>query len=141
MAEFNKIIGNAIKLLREELGMTQAQLADRAGVNQQTIDRIERARFNSSISLIQQVLQAMGTTLMIAPVEISDQERFLLHKHFALASEKPGHINTGAGGVAKVEAHGDIIAVYEKLVTELRADKARLIEQNEKLIQMLADKK
>ena len=50
-------------------------------------------------------------------------------------------INTGAGGVAKVEAHGDIIAVYEKLVTELRADKARLIAQNEKLIQMLADKK
>lgn len=80
MAEINITVGNTIKILREELGMTQAQLADRAGVNQQTIDRIEKARFNSSISLIQQVLQAMGTTLMIAPVEISDQERFLLQE-------------------------------------------------------------
>ena len=79
MAEFNKIIGNEVKLLREELGMTQAQLGARAGVRQQAIDRIEMARFNSSISLIQQVLQSMGATLMIAR-EFSGQKRSALQE-------------------------------------------------------------
>ena len=58
-----------------------------------------------------------------------------------LTSSNGPTVNTGSGSTDKVETHDDIIAVYENLISELRADKARLLSQNEKLIQMLDNKK
>lgn len=42
---------NRLKVLRAEYDMTQAQLADEAGVSRQTINAIEKGKFDPSLPL------------------------------------------------------------------------------------------
>jgi len=42
---------NRLKVLRAENNMTQAQLAEEAGVSRQTINAIEKGKFDPSLSL------------------------------------------------------------------------------------------
>jgi putative transcriptional regulator len=44
-------IGNRLKLARVEKGLTQAELADLAGVTRQTIGLIEGGRYNPTLKL------------------------------------------------------------------------------------------
>ena len=53
-------IGQRIQLLRDAAGLTQAQLADRAGVNPEHISRIERAEKGPSIELLDRIAGALG---------------------------------------------------------------------------------
>jgi len=45
------VIKNRVKELREERGMTQAELADAVGVSRQSINSIERDRYVPSLQL------------------------------------------------------------------------------------------
>lgn len=56
-----------IKELREEQGLTQKQLADRAGVSQQFISRIESNWVNVGPKTIQRLAPALGVT----PLELT----------------------------------------------------------------------
>ncbi len=42
---------NRLKVLRAELNFTQADLADKAGVSRQTINAIEKGKFDPSLPL------------------------------------------------------------------------------------------
>lgn len=55
---------NRIRELREGLGMTQAELAQRVDVARQTIIAIEKSRYDPSLSLAFHVADALG-----APIE------------------------------------------------------------------------
>lgn len=61
--------GNKIKNMRQSLGMTQAELAQRLGVSQQIISLIETGRENPSIKTISTICQASGgqAVLTIVP--------------------------------------------------------------------------
>ena len=54
---------NRIKLARVENDLTQAQLAERAGVTRQTIGLIEAGRFNPSLKLCIAIARALNKTL------------------------------------------------------------------------------
>jgi putative transcriptional regulator len=54
---------NRVKLARVENDLTQAQLADRAGVTRQTIGLIEAGRFNPSLKLCMAIAKALNKTL------------------------------------------------------------------------------
>lgn len=54
----------AIMKAREDSGLTQAQLAEKAGVPQSTVARIERGSSTSTRTL-QKLAQAMGKTMKI----------------------------------------------------------------------------
>lgn len=58
-------LGQRIAEVREEQGLTQQQLADRCGLIQQNIDRIEKGRYNTGIDLYSNILQALGLSLEI----------------------------------------------------------------------------
>jgi transcriptional regulator with XRE-family HTH domain len=60
MSAIQKQIGQRIQLLRDAAGLTQAQLADRAGVNPEHISRIERAEKGPSIELLDRIASALG---------------------------------------------------------------------------------
>lgn len=47
----NRKLYNRINLLRKEIGMSRQQLADRIGVNFQTIGYLEREEYNPSLDL------------------------------------------------------------------------------------------
>jgi len=54
---------NRIRLARVENDLTQAQLAERAGVTRQTIGLIEAGRFNPSLKLCIAIARALNKTL------------------------------------------------------------------------------
>ena len=66
MAEYSKYLGDSIYRNRKRLRMTQAELAEKAGVTEQTIRKIEHGEGNPQLD----VLCALITTLMIDPAEI-----------------------------------------------------------------------
>jgi predicted DNA-binding mobile mystery protein A len=60
-------IGALIRSFRQELGMSQKELAKRAGVPQSTISRVEQGR-DTSLSTLQKILSALSCDLVIAPL-------------------------------------------------------------------------
>lgn len=61
-------IGSAIKARREALSMTQKEIAERAGLQQQNIHRIELGRYSVGLDIINRVLEALGLKLDIKKV-------------------------------------------------------------------------
>jgi ribosome-binding protein aMBF1 (putative translation factor) len=56
----------ALMKLREEQGLTQQQLADKAGKPQSTIARIENANMNVTVSVLGEIARGAGKHLKIA---------------------------------------------------------------------------
>jgi putative transcriptional regulator len=49
-----------IRQFRQELGMTQQELADSVGVTRQTINALENARYNPSLLLAYKISKILG---------------------------------------------------------------------------------
>lgn len=54
---------NAVKRLREELGLTQKDLGARLGVSRQAINAIETGKFDPSIWLAYDLARLFGVTI------------------------------------------------------------------------------
>lgn len=55
---------------RHRLG--QAELADRLGVSQPAISRIERDRVSPSFETLERIFNAMGETLRVSPIPLAE---------------------------------------------------------------------
>jgi len=56
-------LGSRLKAVRTEAGLTQAELADRAGVSRKTINTVENGVFIPSTLLALGLAKALGTTV------------------------------------------------------------------------------
>ena len=56
MAKESKIITN-LKSVRESIGMTQQELADRIGIRRETILHLENNRYNPSLEMVLKIAQ------------------------------------------------------------------------------------
>jgi putative transcriptional regulator len=56
-------LGSRLKAIRTEAGLTQAELADRAGVSRKTINTVENGVFIPSTLLALSLARALGTTV------------------------------------------------------------------------------
>lgn len=56
-------LGSRLKTVRTEAGLTQAELADRAGVSRKTINTVENGIFIPSTLLALSLARALGTTV------------------------------------------------------------------------------
>jgi putative transcriptional regulator len=56
-------LGSRLKAVRTEAGLTQAELADRAGVSRKTINTVENGIFIPSTLLALSLARALGTTV------------------------------------------------------------------------------
>lgn len=54
---------NQIRELRIKIGLTQAELADRAGVRRETIVFLEQGKYNPSLQLAAKVAQILQTPI------------------------------------------------------------------------------
>lgn len=61
-------IGNLIKSIREQLGMSQKVLARRAGIPQSTVSRIENDQSDPHLSTLNKVLHALECDTVISPL-------------------------------------------------------------------------
>lgn len=56
-------VTNSLRAVREEAGMTQAELARRVGVTRQTLIAIEQGRYSPTLELAFQLARAFGVGL------------------------------------------------------------------------------
>jgi len=56
-----------VMTLREQRGLTQAQLAELCGVNQADISRIERGSMHPTTKTLQRIVEALDAKLAIVP--------------------------------------------------------------------------
>ena len=54
---------NAIRELRTERGLTQAELADAVGVTRQTVIAIEQGKYSPSLEMAFQISRVLGAVL------------------------------------------------------------------------------
>jgi len=59
-------LGNTLKERRKTLGITQAHLAELAGVNMNTIIRIENGKINPTIKVVNSIADVMGMELTLS---------------------------------------------------------------------------
>lgn len=59
-------LGVRIRLRREELGLSQAVIAERAGVSRQLVSRIEHGHFRAEVGGVMAVIRALGAQLVLA---------------------------------------------------------------------------
>lgn len=57
------LVTNTIRARREEVGMTQAELAGRIGVTRQTLIAIEQGRYSPTLEIAFQIARAFGMPL------------------------------------------------------------------------------
>ena len=60
--DLKKIVARNIKQLRTERGLTQRELARRAGLDPRSLNRLEREPQNLSLALLEAVASALGVT-------------------------------------------------------------------------------
>jgi len=72
-------IGALIRSIRTQLGMSQKELAKRAGVPQSTVSRIEQEQRDVSLSTLHKILSAISCDLVIAPL-LQDSIDAIRHK-------------------------------------------------------------
>lgn len=67
-------IGSTIRELRQQRNMTQADLAERAGIRQETLCRIERGRgMNPTFLTVEALLDVLGHQLVVQPNALIDR--------------------------------------------------------------------
>lgn len=69
LARTPKQLGNVIRRTRKQLELNQTQLAERAGLRQETISLIETGNPATKIETVLAVLAALNLELQIAPRE------------------------------------------------------------------------
>jgi transcriptional regulator with XRE-family HTH domain len=62
-------VGPMIRALREQTGLTQAQLAYRASTTQQWVSEIERDQVSPTVDMLQRLVSACGECLRVEVVE------------------------------------------------------------------------
>lgn len=76
-AETQKAIGKSIKKAREELGLTQSELARRLGIHQPALSKIEQGKTNPTIDLLSDISNALEVKICDL---LKTPERFLWNK-------------------------------------------------------------
>lgn len=77
--ELFREVGEKIKNLRKQAGLTQGDLAQKLGVSQQVISRVESGRDNVSLLTIKQVVGALGHKVTVGFVPQADSLALVPH--------------------------------------------------------------
>ena len=67
--EARKRIGERIRLLRKQQGVSQVELAEKAGLSQPHIVRIEQGRYSVGLDILQAIAKVLGCTVDIIAVK------------------------------------------------------------------------
>lgn len=71
------VAAGLIRLARSKAGLTQAQLAEQAGVSQQTVSAYETGRMDPTLSSLERLIAAVGLEMRIQLKPSDDQDASL----------------------------------------------------------------
>ncbi len=77
----SSVAGSLLKLARVRLNLTQRELAERSGVAQSTIARIELGRIDPGFESVQRILASVGLEPRIHLESLDDHDLLLLERH------------------------------------------------------------
>lgn len=69
MTDVRIYIGNLIASKREERGLKQSELAEKTGLKQQHISRIENGRYSTGIDILGRIAEALGCNIIFVDKE------------------------------------------------------------------------
>ena len=70
--QFNLRIGRRIATLRKLAGMSQEQLAERAGLQRTHVSRIEAGKYDVTAYTVQLIAEALGMTFDLIDTRLAD---------------------------------------------------------------------
>lgn len=88
-----------IRMLRDKLFMTQAQLAKRAGVPQSHIAKIEIGKMHPRLDTLQKILNALHCNLLLVPKPVQDLDAIIHERIDQVAKKKVA----GVAGTMRLE--------------------------------------
>ena len=97
--------GQMVRAAREDAGLTQAELAERLGVAQPTIARLESARSNPRLSTLTRAIAATGNEveLNLRPVAAPGIDESLLRSALKLSpAERLAHFTSAYRGFRRL---------------------------------------
>ena len=121
-----------IKAIREALGMSTTQLAERTGMSQSRIPRIEKGEVNGTLTMktLQHMAEAMNCRLVYALVPNEPLDTILRDRAKAIADQQLARTHQTMKLENQALTARDLKAERERLVSELlRGDPRRLWEQ------------
>lgn len=68
----NQRMGQRIALLRKAAGMSQEQLAEKAGIGRGHLSRIEAGKYEVTLWIVQAIAEAIGMTVDIVDERLAD---------------------------------------------------------------------
>jgi len=76
MAGILTVVGENIKYYRTTLGMTQEELAERAGINRSYLAGLERGRRNTTLKTVEALAKALGvsTSELVSSAGVSPED-------------------------------------------------------------------
>jgi transcriptional regulator with XRE-family HTH domain len=81
-------VGLVLSAERNRAQLSQAQLAERVGVSQQWLSRIERGRVNASLATVQRLFAVLGRQLRVEAVPLRADMDIDIDRGLALAEEQ-----------------------------------------------------
>lgn len=70
MTTFRQLLGNQLATFRKERGLTVRELAELAGVNSANICKLENAKYNASIDIIEKVCRALEVEISLKDLKL-----------------------------------------------------------------------
>jgi len=121
-----------IKAIREALGMSTTQLAERAGMSQSRIPRIEKGEVNGTLTMktLQHMAEAMNCRLVYSLVPNEPLDDILRERAEDIADRRLARTHQTMKLENQALTRADLKSERQRLVTELlRGDPRRLWEQ------------
>jgi predicted DNA-binding mobile mystery protein A len=118
-----------IKAIREALGMTTAQLAQRMGVSQTRVSRIEKDEVGSAVTLrtLRQAAEAMDCSLLYVLVPNNELEQIVRHRAAAMTNERLSRTHHTMKLENQALAQRDLDAEHTRVFREImEGDPSRL---------------
>lgn len=83
MRDANRLFARRLRTLRTTIGVSQAELAERAGLSTDAVGRLERGVFSPTLRVLVQLAKGLDTDVAalvtnLVPVEMTKHERALL---------------------------------------------------------------
>lgn len=111
-----------IRLLRRRLLMSQRELANRAGLPQSTVSRIESGRIDPNIKTLRQIYSALGCTVAVLPVASHPPDEMIRRQARLLAEKRLNYLK----GTMALEEQTPDEALLEDLVAD---EEKRILDQ------------
>lgn len=72
MLSHSKLIGEEMKRLRKERGLTLDKVARRSGVSRLTVFNLEHGKYNTRLSTLMQIAEVLDSRIVVEPLPLPE---------------------------------------------------------------------